>query len=369
MELKDLYEGFRDPKAIKAVASKIQKQAANLQNSVQIMEVCGGHTHAIMQYGLKQLLPDNVSFIHGPGCPVCVMPKLKIDEAIALAQMQDTIVVTLGDMIKVPGSKASLADARGQGADVRFVYSPLQTLKIAQDNPDKKVIFIAIGFETTTPMTAALLKQVINWGQDNVYFHINHVLVPPAMRALLNDKNNITGFIGPSHVSVIEGSKIYEEFARDYDKPVVVAGFEPLDIMQSILMLLQQINEGSAEVQNQYTRCVSREGNTGAQALNQRFFQPDDFVFRGLGLVKDGGLRLKDAFSDMDAAKVFANYLPKEAAKENKYCICGEILKGKALPTQCKLFGKGCDPADPQGSCMVSSEGACAAYFKYGEKA
>ncbi len=245
LQLKDLYDGFRNSDVIKALALSIENLASKLTKEIKIMEVCGGHTHAIMKYGLNQLLPKNIKFIHGPGCPVCVMPKNRIDHAIALANMKDTIIVTLGDMIKVLGSHGTLQDARAKGADVRFVYSPMDSVKIASENHDKTVIYIAIGFETTTPMTSALVDTVIKQNIKNLFFHINHILVPPAMRALLDDKtNNIDAFIGPSHVSVISGSKIYDEFADVYKKPVVVSGFEPVDVMQSVLMLVKQINEG-----------------------------------------------------------------------------------------------------------------------------
>jgi len=367
MELKDFYESFRDPKTILSLKKLIDVQAKKLNKSVNIMEVCGGHTHAIMKYGINQLLPSNIKFVHGPGCPVCVMPKSRVDEAIALAKMPDTVLVTLGDMIKVLGSTQTLQDARAQGADVRFVYSPLDTIKIAKENPQKRVIYVAIGFETTTPMSASLLRHVIDNKIENIYFHINHVLVPPPMRAILNDDNVIDAFIGPSHVSVITGSKIYEEFAECYGRPVVVSGFEPVDVMESVLMLIKQLQKGEAKVQIQYSRSVNREGNVKAQALVTKFFDVCDFEFRGLGVISGGGLALKQSYEKYDARKRFAEVLPKASKLDNKNCLCGEILKAKALPHECKLFANACTPATPVGSCMVSSEGACAAYFKYGD--
>ncbi|MEJ5167838.1 MAG: hydrogenase formation protein HypD [Arcobacteraceae bacterium] len=368
LQLKDLYDGFRNSDVIKALALSIENEALKLSKDLKIMEVCGGHTHAIMKYGLNQLLPKNIKFIHGPGCPVCVMPKNRIDHAIALANMKDTIIVTLGDMIKVLGSYGTLQDARAKGADVRFVYSPMDAVKIASENPDKTVIYIAIGFETTTPMTSALVDTVIKQNIKNLFFHINHVLVPPAMRALLDDKtNNIDAFIGPSHVSVISGSKIYDEFADVYKKPVVVSGFEPVDVMQSVLMLVKQINEGRSEIEIQYSRCVNHDGNINAQKLNDKYLEVrESFEFRGLGEIPSGGLKLKDEFAFLDAEVIYKDILPHNKCADHKLCLCGEILKGKALPNECKLFGKACTPTTPIGSCMVSSEGACAAYYKYG---
>jgi hydrogenase expression/formation protein HypD len=367
LQLKDLYDGFRQPGVIKTYAKLIQEAAKKLKKPLHIMEVCGGHTHAIMKYGLNQLLPKNIRFIHGPGCPVCVMPKERIDHAITLAKLSDTILVTLGDMIKVPGSNGSLQDARSSGADVRFVYSPLDTLKIAAENRDKTVIFFAIGFETTTPMTTALINQVIKKEMPNVLFHINHITVPEPMRVLLDDPTNtIDAFIGPSHVSVITGSKIYDEFARDYGKPVVVAGFEPVDIMQSVLMILEQINTGRCEVEIQYQRSVNHEGNTVAQKLNGHYFEKrDHFRWRGIGDIPKSALKLRDEYAQYDAEVIYKEILPIQSIDDHKLCICGEILKGKADPKDCKVFAKACTPSNPLGSCMVSSEGACAAYFKF----
>jgi len=282
LQLKDLYNGFRDPAVIKSFAKLIAKESQKLSHELNIMEVCGGHTHTIMKYGLKQLLPKNVNFIHGPGCPVCVMPKERVNHAITLAKLPNTILVTLGDMIKVPSSDGSLQDARADGADVRFVYSPLDCIKIATENPNKTLIFFAIGFETTTPMTSALVNQVINKDIKNIIFHINHVTVPEPMRVLLDDKENkIDAFIGPAHVSVISGSKIYAEFPREYKKPVVVSGFEPVDVIKSIYMILKQVNENRCELEVQYTRSVSYDGNLQAQKLNDKFFEKrEHFISR-----------------------------------------------------------------------------------------
>ena len=373
MELSNLYSDFRDPQTIKAYAAKIAHLARKFDREIGIMEVCGGHTHTIMKYGLPQLMPKNINFIHGPGCPVCIMPKERIDHAYALAMQEDVILVTLGDMIKVPGSKGSLQVARSEGADVRFVYSPLDTLKIAFENPTKEIIFFAIGFETTTPMTAALLDTIIKRDIKNIKLHINHVTVPEVMTTLLVDTENrkveskIDAFLGPSHVSVITGSKIYEPFALRYGKPVVVSGFEPVDVMQSITMILEQLLENRSEVEIQYTRAVDTKGNKAAQKLIERYLEKaPSFLWRGLGKVAHSSWKLKDTYSAYDAEVIYDAVLPKEHRDDHKLCLCGEILKGMAKPPQCTIFGKLCIPSNPIGSCMVSSEGACAAYYRYG---
>ncbi|MCX6052164.1 MAG: hydrogenase formation protein HypD [Campylobacterales bacterium] len=368
LELKNLYDDFRDAKTIKAFAKIIKEDALKLPHAINIMEVCGGHTHTIMKYGILQLLPKNIKFVHGPGCPVCIMPKERIDHAYVLAMLQDVILVTLGDMIKVPGSNGSLQDARSKGADVRFVYSPLDCLKIAKENPHAKIIFFAIGFETTTPMTAALLDSVIKQDIKNIFFHINHVTVPEAMVALISDKEcNINAFLGPAHVSVISGSKIYEEFPRDFHMPVVVSGFEPVDVMQSISMLVKQFAENRCELEVEYKRAVSREGNLKAQELIEKYFEKaQNFRWRGLGDIPKSGLKLRAEFDAYNAEVIYKDILPHEPIDDHKLCICGDILKGKANPPECKIFGTACKPTSPIGSCMVSSEGACAAYYKYG---
>ena len=280
LELKNLYDDFRDGETIKAYAKIIAEDAKKLKKPINIMEVCGGHTHTIMKFGLPQLLPTNVNFIHGPGCPVCIMPKERIDHAYVLSMQPNVILVTLGDMIKVPGSNGSLQDARAKGADVRFVYSPMECIKIAQDNKDKRVIFFAIGFETTTPMTAVLVEQVIKLKIPNIVFHINHVTVPEVMVELIDSRdvhvdsynNEIDAFLGPSHVSVISGSKIYDKFPKDYGRPVVVTGFEPVDAMQGISMIIKQFIDERCELEVQYKRVVNHEGNLKAQALIEEYF-------------------------------------------------------------------------------------------------
>ncbi|MDK2063599.1 hydrogenase formation protein HypD [Aliarcobacter butzleri] len=367
LQLKDLYDGFRDSKVIKAYKKLIDEDLKDYDKTINIMEVCGGHTHTIMKYGIPQLLNKKINFIHGPGCPVCVMPKDRIDSAYELSLQKDVILVTLGDMIKVPGSKGSLQKARSEGADVRFVYSPMDCLKIADENKDKTVVFFAIGFETTTPMTCALMEQVIKQDIKNILFHINHITVPEVMQVLVQDVNcKIDAFLGPSHVSVISGSKIYDEFPKDYNKPVVVSGFEPVDVMQSISMIVKQFKEKRADLEIEYKRLVSYDGNLKAQELINKYFKKVPFKFRGIGEVENSGYELKDEFDKYNAKIVYKDILPTHEVKENKACKCPEILKGVAKPTDCKIFGTVCTPTNPIGSCMVSSEGACSAYYKYG---
>lgn len=363
----DLIEGFRDPEHIKALANLIKKECTR---KINIMEVCGGHTHTIMKFGLPQILPDLIEFVHGPGCPVCIMPKERIDHAIALASMPNTILATLGDMIRVPGSKTSLQKLRAEGKDIRSLYSPLDVIKIAKENPDKNVVFFAIGFETTTPMSAALMDIVAKENIKNVYFHINHVTVPEPVDAIMSGGDaKIDAFLGPSHVSVITGYKIYEPIVQKYGTPIAVAGFEPTDVMESILRIVRQFNAGEKRfVDNQYSRAVSREGNVKAQELIKKYMQQrEHFRWRGIGDIPKSALKLKDEYASMDAEVVFKDILPTQELDDHKMCICGSILKGLAKPYDCKVFGKACNPSNPMGSCMVSSEGACSAYFKYGK--
>jgi len=367
MDLKPFLEGFRNPEVITAFKEKIEHGVLKLGFRPSIMEICGGHTHVIAKYSLNKLLEESIDFIHGPGCPVCVMPKGRIDHALILAKKEGVILVTLGDMIKVPGSKGSLQSVRSEGADVRFVYSPLDIINIALENPQKLVIYFAIGFETTTPMSAALLERCRTLGIKNLLFHINHVRVPEAVDALLSDgKAKIDGFIGPSHVSVITGSKIYDFIADRYKKPVAVSGFEPVDVMQGVYMIVEQLLKNEAKVEIEYTRSVTKEGNKKAQELIDRYFvQRDSFEWRGLGDIPKSALKLRLEYADFDAEVRFADELSEGENSENRACICGDILKGVAKPFMCKLFATVCTPKNPQGSCMVSSEGACAAYYKY----
>lgn len=368
-------EEFRDAARARALAAAI-KAEADPGRSYRLMEFCGGHTHAIFRYGVQDLLPAPVQMIHGPGCPVCVLPISRLDMAVALARRPEVTLCTYGDMLRVPGSrKMSLLRARAEGADVRMVASTLDALRLAEANPGREVVFFAIGFETTTPPTAAALKIAEAKGLRNFSVFCNHVLTPSAITNILEapeirrmEKVEIDGFLGPAHVSVVIGAQPYEHFAEEFGKPVVIAGFEPLDVMQSILMLVRQINEGRAEVENQYTRAVTREGNETAKAMVAEVFElRRSFEWRGLGTVPYSAFRLRERFAAFDAERRFG--MAEPVAAENRACECPKILRGAARPTDCRLFGKQCTPQTPLGSCMVSDEGACAAYYKYGRRA
>ncbi len=362
---------FRDGRLAKAVRAQLHAEA-DPGRSYRLMEFCGGHTHAIFRYGVQDLLPASVEMVHGPGCPVCVLPVSRLDMAIEIAERTEVILCSYGDMLRVPGSKRrSLLKAKADGADVRMVYSAADALALARANPDREVVFFAIGFETTTPPTAVALKRAVDEGLTNFSVFCNHVLTPAAIASILESPEvreigtvGIDGFLGPAHVSVVIGSEPYEFFAEEYAKPVVIAGFEPLDVLQSILMLVRQLNEGRASVENQYTRAVTREGNLRAQALVAELFElRKDFEWRGLGRVAYSALRIKEHFAAFDAEAKFA---PAERkARENRECKCPQILRGAAKPHDCKLFGTVCVPENPIGSCMVSAEGACAAYWTY----
>ncbi len=367
-------EEFRDRALADKLAEAIRVEAqAGRGRLYRLMEFCGGHTHAIFRFGLPDLLPPQVKLVHGPGCPVCVLPMARIDAAIQIAQIPDVVLCSYGDMMRVPGGKRmSLMKAKASGADVRMVTSPAEAINLAQSLPDKQIVFFAIGFETTTPPTAVVLKQARALGLKNFSVFCNHVLTPPALRWLLEsgkdadaDVPELDGFIGPSHVSAIIGTKPYEIATSDYGKPVVIAGFEPLDVLQSILMLLRQVNSGQAKVENEYARAVTRGGNIKAQELMREvFFLRDAFEWRGLGSLPHSGLRLNDSFAAMDAERRFP--LTVEAVQENRACQCPAILRGAKQPADCPLFGKVCTPDNPIGSCMVSSEGSCAAWYSYG---
>lgn len=358
---------YRNKQRLAELLEAIAQGAKRLESPLHIMEVCGGHTHTIMRNGFTQLLPKEIELVHGPGCPVCIMPRSRIDHAYLLACQRDVILLTLGDMIKVPGSFGCLRDARTNGADVRFVYSPLEAIKIATDNPHKTVIFFAIGFETTTPMTVALLEHAKKKGIKNLLIHVNHVTVPEPLMCLLNSpKSRIDALLAPSHVSVITGYKIYEPICEQFALPIVVAGFEPVDILESILMILTQKLEKRAVVENQYKRCVNRLGNTKAQEMIARSLVKRDFQWRGLGIIPHSAYALHESFKEFDAEIAYADILGNVHAKEHKACICGLVLQGAKKPTDCSIFGTQCIPSNPIGSCMVSDEGACAAYYKYG---
>jgi len=368
----DLRIEFRNSERIKSLVRAIKREAQGLDLPVHIMEFCGGHTHSIMKFGIDQLLEDVVRFVHGPGCPVCVMPMSRIDLAIELAKRPEVILCSYGDLLRVPGSnRKSLLNLRAEGADVRMVYSCLDSIKIARENPDKEVVFFAIGFETTTPQTAVLIKKAKELGIKNLSVVSNHVITPAAIQHILNapeireiGKVRIDAFIGPGHVSVIIGTKPYHYFAEEFQKPVVISGFEPVDVLQSVLMIVRQLKKRRAEVENQYGRFVNYEGNEKAQRLVAEVFElRKEFEWRGLGNIPYSSLKINSKYEDLDAERRFKVNLPQP--KEHPACICGKVIRGVALPTDCKLFGKVCTPSNPLGSCMVSSEGACAAYFKY----
>jgi hydrogenase expression/formation protein HypD len=360
----------------KALAQKLAGAiAAEVEpdHSYHIMEFCGGHTHAIFRYGVQDLMPDNVQFVHGPGCPVCVLPIARIAQAMELAERHGVILCTYGDMMRVPAEKRrSLLSAKANGADIRMVYSTQDALRIARENPDRQVVFFAIGFETTTPPSAVAIKQAAAEGLTNFTLFSNHVLTPAAIGHIMQspgsgdvDAVRIDGFLGPSHVSAVIGSRPYECFAQKFLKPVIITGFEPLDVMQACLMLVRQINAGKHEVENEYTRVVTRDGNQKAQRLVDEIFElRDTFEWRGLGDVPDSALKIRKAYGAFDAEKRFQ--LTKSNADDVKGCECPAILRGQKKPTDCKLFGTICTPENPMGSCMVSSEGSCAAYWSYG---
>ena len=369
-------EEFRDRALAEKLGQSIAVEAQKGGDHVyRFMEFCGGHTHAIFRFGVPEFLPSNVKMVHGPGCPVCVLPMPRLDAALQLARRPEVTLCSYGDMLRVPGaSRMSLQRAKALGADVRMVTSPRDAVVLARDNPTRQIVFFAIGFETTTPPTAAALQLARDWGLTNFSVFCNHVLTPPAVKWLLDacvdaggDTPPLDGFVGPAHVSAIIGSKPYEIAATDYRKPVVIAGFEPLDVMQAILMLIRQVNDGRAEIENEYTRAVTREGNQKAQALMREVFVlRDTFEWRGLGFIPFSALRLAEPYAAFDAEIRFP--LTPSDAKENKACQCPAILRGAKEPKDCPLFGKGCTPENPIGSCMVSSEGACAAWYSYGRR-
>lgn len=365
-------EEFRSGDLAKKLSHKI-RQAALPDRQYNLMEFCGGHTHAIFRYGVQDLMPDQVKFVHGPGCPVCVLPTGRIDQAIHLLENEDVILCSYGDLLRVPAShRKSLLKVKATGGDVRMVYSTQDALNIARDNPERQIVFFAIGFETTTPPTAVAIQQASAEGLKNFSVFSNHVLTPAAIQNILESPEvreignvSIDGFFGPSHVSAIIGSRPYEFFAEEFQRPVVIAGFEPLDVMQSTLMLIHQLNEGQYEVENEYSRVVTRDGNLKAQQLVASVFELRQlFEWRGLGEVPYSALRIKQKFADFDCEKRFD--IPPMSSTEIKGCECPSILRGAKRPSDCKLFGTVCTPENPMGSCMVSSEGACAAYWSYG---
>ncbi len=355
---------YRDPAAARALVARVTELAGD--RHYKFMEVCGGHTHTIYRHGIEHLLPTSVELVHGPGCPVCVIPMGRIDDAISVAQAPGVIFTSFGDMMRVPGSRGSLLGAKAQGADVRIVYSPLDALRVAVDNPEQPVVFFAVGFETTSPSTAATVLKARQDGVMNFSVFSNHVTIVPPIKAILDSPDlRLDGFIGPGHVSTVVGQRPYRFVPDEYGKPLVTAGFEPLDILQAIQMLLTQISEGRCCVENQYTRCVSEGGNPRALAILDEVFEVrPQFEWRGLGFIPESALKLRPEFANWDAELRFE--VPGVRVADPKACQCGEVLKGAIKPWECKVFGTACTPETPIGTCMVSSEGACAAYYNFG---
>jgi hydrogenase expression/formation protein HypD len=355
---------YRDPAAARALVARITEVAGD--DHFKFMEVCGGHTHTIYRHGIEHVLPSTVELVHGPGCPVCVIPMGRVDDAIAVAETPDVIFTSFGDMMRVPGGNGNLLEAKARGADVRFVYSPLDALRIAVETPDRDVVFFAVGFETTAPSTALTLLRARELGVTNFTVFCNHVTIVPPIKAILESPDlRLDGFLGPGHVSTVVGNRPYRFVTEQYGKPLVTAGFEPLDILQAIDMLLAQIREGRCEVENQYTRVVRDEGNPRAlAALAEVFELRPHFEWRGLGFISQSALKLRPEFADFDAELRYS--VPGVRVADPKACQCGEVLKGVIKPWECKVFGTACTPETPIGTCMVSSEGACAAYYNFG---
>ena len=360
-------QAFRDEALAHKLIHAIQAET-RADRRYRLMEFCGGHTHAIFRYGLNHVLPNNIELIHGPGCPVCVLPIHRLDQAITYAKHPDTLLCSFGDMLRVPGSrKQSLLRAKTEGAQIEIIYSAADALKLAQEHPGKQVIFFAIGFETTTPPTALIIKQAAQLKLDNLLIFNNHVITPAAIRAILDSPNdlNIDALIGPGHVSTVIGSEAYTHLVNNYQRPIVVTGFEPLDILHSILLLVRQLNEGRIEVENQYRRAVDAKGNPKAQSLICEVFElRSQFEWRGLGLLPNSALKIKPAYAQYDA-EIQIPYAHQSPALENKACACGEVLRGLKKPNECEIFATSCTPETPIGACMVSSEGACAAQYRY----
>ncbi len=361
---------FRDREKAQILVREIDKLAASIAagraRPIQIMEVCGGHTHSIFRYGLEGMLPDSIELVHGPGCPVCVLPMGRVDDCVSIAEREGVIFTTFGDAMRVPGSKKSLLQAKAAGADVRMVYSPMDALTLARNNPDRDVVFFGLGFETTMPSTALTVLQAEADGIRNFSVFCNHITIVPTIKAILDSPDlHLDGFLGPGHVSMVIGTAPYEFIAEFYKRPMVVAGFEPLDVLQSIWMVLQQIKEGRAEIENQYTRIVPEGGNAAALAAVARVYELREyFEWRGLGSIDHSGVRLREAYRAFDAESKFA--IPNLKIADPQSCQCGEVLKGVIKPWQCKVFGTACTPEVPLGALMVSTEGACSAYYQYG---
>ena len=353
---------YRDISIVQKYAQAIREITTQ---SWRIMEICGGQTHSIMKYGLDQLLPPEIYLIHGPGCPVCVTDIEKIDLAGAIASLPNVILCSFGDMLRVPGSKEDLLSIKARGGDIRIVYSPLDCLKIAQDNPDQEVVFFAVGFETTAPTTAMTVYQASQRKLNNFSLLVSHVLVPPAMEAILSSPAcQIQGFLAAGHVCTVMGYHQYEPISSKYKIPIIVTGFEPIDILQGIYLCIQQLEKGMYQVENQYNRCVKEEGNQTAQNLINNIFQTTDYHWRGIGKIANSGFKLKESYLKFDAEEKFS-HIQITSSMNNKNCISGEILQGIKKPPQCEHFGNSCTPETPLGAPMVSSEGACAAYYRF----
>ncbi|MGB8657563.1 MAG: hydrogenase formation protein HypD [Candidatus Zixiibacteriota bacterium] len=365
-ENNDIIGGFRDPSRAESLLQKIIQMAGGLNQQITLMEVCGTHTTAIFQSGIKTLLPPSIKLVSGPGCPVCVTPNQYLDRAIALSRLEDVIITTFGDMMRVPGSSSSLEKEKTRGSDVRVVYSTLDALRIARDDRAEKVVFLGVGFETTSPTVASVLKQTRKENVENFLVLCAHKLIPPAMAFLAQSPDlRVDGFLCPGHVSTIIGTKPYEFLAREHQIPCVIAGFEPLDVLQGILLLVQQIVEGKHLVQNQYRRVVAPEGNPKAMNLVSEVFDPLDSLWRGIGVILGSGLKIKEDYARFDAENQIE--VEVEPSFEPQACLCGEVIQGKKQPTDCGLFARDCSPESPVGPCMVSSEGTCAVYYKYGQ--
>jgi hydrogenase expression/formation protein HypD len=361
---------FRDGGKAAALVREIKALTEEIgparRRPIQIMEVCGGHTHSIFRYGIEGMLPPDIELIHGPGCPVCVLPMGRVDDCIAIAERPEVIFTTFGDAMRVPGSRKSLLQAKAEGADVRMVYSPLDALALARKNPEREIVFFAIGFETTMPSTALTVLRAAAEGVRNFSLFCNHITIVPTIKAVLDSPGmHIDGFLGPGHVSMVVGAAPFRFVAEYYKRPLVISGFEPLDILQSIWMVLKQLAEGRCEIENQYARVVPESGNGAAlRAVAQVYELREFFEWRGLGSIDHSGVRIRERYAAFDAERKFA--VPNARIADPKSCQCGEVLKGVIKPWQCKVFGTACTPEQPMGALMVSSEGACAAYYQYG---
>jgi hydrogenase expression/formation protein HypD len=361
---------FRDQAKARALVQEIESLVRTIplarRRPLHLMEVCGGHTHSIFRYGIEAMLPKEIELVHGPGCPVCVLPMGRVDDCLAIAARPEVIFTTFGDAMRVPGSKQSLLQAKAEGADVRMVYSPMDALALARKNRDRQIVFFGIGFETTMPSTALTILQAAREEIKNFSVFCNHITIVPTIKAVLDSPGmQLDGFLGPGHVSMVVGSAPFQFVSQYYRKPLVIAGFEPLDILQSIWMLLQQIADGRCMIENQYARVVPEAGNNAAlRAVAEVYELRPFFEWRGLGSIDHSGVRIRDAYAAFDAEHRFA--IPNARIADPKSCQCGEVLKGVIKPWHCKVFGSACTPETPLGALMVSSEGACAAYFQYG---